>query len=362
MQKYSWNDVEKKVEEIKSRNLDIENAKIVLFGAGMNGSHAYKKLKDRCNIVGFSDNNKALWDKTHEGVKVIRPSELEKIENLVVILTVTGQHYNAILEQLKSLGVTFITYFDLCLSENFDKFEKVYNELLEDEFSKKTYRNLLLSHILIDENFLKEIFVRNQYFELPEFNLSTPKEVFVDCGAYAGDTMETFIINRAGTFNTMYSFEPTDKTFNAMCYRRERLLKEWALEENQVVVEQKAVGAKDGEIFFADEINAEKSNRISNKEEKKGQSLPVVSLDSYFKNIETKPTFIKADIEGAEIDLINGAKNIIVNNKPMMAICLYHSIDDLYEIPLLLKGMNPDYKMGVRHHMPNYYETVLYCY
>ncbi len=362
MIKYSWNDVEKKVEEIKNRNLNISKANIVLFGAGMNGSSAYKKLKDRCKVVGFSDNNSSLWSGTHEGIQVINPNDLKNIENLIVVVTVTGQHYQAILNQLDGLKLTYITYFELCLSENFEKFVKVYNDLIVDDFSRKTYTNIILSNLLRDESLLKEVFVRNQYFELPEFYLSTPKEVFVDCGAYAGDTMETFIHNRVGTFKRMYSFEPTDKTYKAMCYRRERLIREWALDESQIVVEQKAVSCENGSIFFADEINAEKSNRISNETEKKGQSIPMVALDSYFENIVDKPTFIKADIEGAEVDLINGAKNIIVNNKPLLAICLYHSVDDLYEIPLLLNKLNPEYKMDIRHHMPNYYETVLYCY
>ncbi len=362
MMEYSWENVEKIVSEIRNKKLDFNNSNIVLFGAGMNGSLAYQKLKVKYTVVGFSDNNSSRWGCTNEGLQIINPAELKNIENLLVVITVTGKPCKAISEQLDNLNLANLTYFELCISENFEQFNRVYNELLIDDFSKKTYRNIILGNLLQDESLLKEVFVKNQYFELPEFNLSTPKEVFVDCGAFAGDTMEAFIFNRAGTFKKMYCFEPTEKTYRAMNFRSERLIKEWALAERQIVLEQKVVGSENGSIFFADEINADKSNRMSNETDKKGQSITIVTLDSYFENIEDKPTFIKADIEGAEVDLINGAKSIIINHKPQLAICLYHCVDDLFEIPLLLKQLNPEYKMDIRHHMPNYYETVLYCY
>lgn len=45
-----------------------------------------------------------------------------------------------------------------------------------------------------------------------------------------------------------------------------------------------------------------------------------------------------------------------------LAICIYHKETDLYEIPILLKQLQAGYKMDIRHHMLNFYETVLYCY
>ena len=60
--------------------------------------------------------------------------------------------------------------------------------------------------------------------------------------------------------------------------------------------------------------------------------------------------------------MLKGAEELIRSGKPLLAICIYHRIEDLYEIPMLLKQFRPDYKMSIRHHMPNYYETVLYCY
>lgn len=356
-----WNQMKEIVQNIDLNRIDA-NAKIILFGAGMNGSFAYSKLKDKFNIVAFSDNNTSLWGKEHEGIPVIEPGKISEIENVFVFVTVTGQHYVSIKKQLEELELPFMIYMEYVLAQHFKDFEHVYLSLLEDEESKIVYSNILISHLLCTEKYLKEIFVRNQYFEIPEFNIPSTKEVFVDCGAFTGDTMESYVLNRAGMFKKIYSFEPTQKTYNALCYRRERLLREWALEEDQILPQKYAVSDEDKEVYFGSEINGEKSNRIFEKEESAVEKMECVALDSFFSDKKEMPTFIKADIEGAETDLILGARKIIMENRPLLAICVYHKVEDLYEIPMMLKKLNPDYKMSLRHHMPNYYETVLYCY
>ena len=296
------------------------------------------------------------------GVKITNPANLLNIENLVVIITVTGSYCPAIKKQLNEMHIKYITYAELVIANHFADFETVHSELLEDGFSKSTYRNIIMSYLETDVNYLKSVFARNQYFAIPEFNLSSTKEVFVDCGAFAGDTMENFINNRVGTFKKIYLFEPTEKTYKALGYRKERLLREWALEEEQIIVEKKAVSSQNKAIKFTSEINGDKSNRISTGKDDGSEEIQAVTLDSYFEAIKDKPTFIKADIEGAEGEMIQGAERIISEYKPMLAICVYHRIEDLYELPIKLKQLNSNYKMAIRHHMPNYYESVLYCY
>lgn len=73
-------------------------------------------------------------------------------------------------------------------------------------------------------------------------------------------------------------------------------------------------------------------------------------------------TFMKADIEGEELHMIRGAQKLIARHKPKLAICIYHNDEDLYEIPMELRRLNPEYKFALRHHKPQFYETVLYCW
>ena len=68
------------------------------------------------------------------------------------------------------------------------------------------------------------------------------------------------------------------------------------------------------------------------------------------------------DVEGAELKSLMGARNTIVKNHPRLAICAYHKLEDLYEIPEYILSLVPEYKFYLRHYASNAYELVLYAY
>lgn len=73
-------------------------------------------------------------------------------------------------------------------------------------------------------------------------------------------------------------------------------------------------------------------------------------------------TFIKMDIEGAEYQSLLGASKTIKKYRPKLAICLYHKLEDIIEIPYIILSINPDYKLVIRHYTTCNWETVLYAY
>ncbi len=87
--------------------------------------------------------------------------------------------------------------------------------------------------------------------------------------------------------------------------------------------------------------------------------IMTVSLDDTL--IGLNPNYIKLDIEGAERDAILGMKKIIQEQSPSLAICLYHKPQDLWELPLLINEINPNYDMYLRIYGSMGLETVLYC-
>ena len=77
--------------------------------------------------------------------------------------------------------------------------------------------------------------------------------------------------------------------------------------------------------------------------------------------LDEKIDFLKIDVEGAEMAVLKGAKNIIATHRPTMAISLYHNWNDLWVIPNYVKEMHTGYKLLIRQHMNNSFELVLYA-
>ena len=73
------------------------------------------------------------------------------------------------------------------------------------------------------------------------------------------------------------------------------------------------------------------------------------------------PTYMKFDVEGAEHDALVGGANTIRENKPVLAVCLYHRPEDLWDLPLLIRSIQPEYALFVRRHSDERWETVCYA-
>ena len=88
----------------------------------------------------------------------------------------------------------------------------------------------------------------------------------------------------------------------------------------------------------------------------------IIKLDDYFQNKNLKKIdYIKMDIEGAENDALNGSKYILNNYKPKLAISSYHTKNDLWTIPQIIKNSNPNYKIFFDHHLPIEWEACFYA-
>jgi hypothetical protein len=66
------------------------------------------------------------------------------------------------------------------------------------------------------------------------------------------------------------------------------------------------------------------------------------------------------DIEGFEEEAIWGARRLIKEHSPVLAICAYHNSDQIWRVPLLVKAINPDYQCLLRRYAEATYEIVWY--
>jgi FkbM family methyltransferase len=179
----------------------------------------------------------------------------------------------------------------------------------------------------------------------------TKDEVYVDCGGFDGDTLKDFYRATEGQFSKAIVFEPDPSNFkklNALAA---------ALPEDapaRVETFPCAVGRWSEEIIFqstgslSSHISAEGSLRV-----------PCESLDKVLLN--QRITFLKMDIEGAELDAISGAESLIRKNRPILTICLYHKQNHLWAIPLKIASYVSDYDYHLRTHGKDGWDLILYA-
>ena len=220
------------------------------------------------------------------------------------------------------------------------------HEMLCDDLSRKTYIAFLNSKLGGDEGLLYDVWRKDQYFPEDIIGLSD-REVFVDGGAYTGDTLLTFMRKTNNKYGKYYAFEPEPANaakLNALAGRRGF---------PNVSVIGKGLWNKADVLRFA----ASEEPSISAISGTGGTSIEVVAID----DAAPDATYIKMDVEGAELEALKGAAATIKRNRPKLAVCLYHKPGDLFEIPLFIKSLVPEYRLYLRQHQPVSCEMVLYA-
>lgn len=188
-----------------------------------------------------------------------------------------------------------------------------------------------------------------QYFDLPEMEWMD-EEFFVDCGSFDGNTSVILGNMIKDKLKKIVAFEPMADNIE-LC---ESNIKQIGVDYKII---NKGVWEKTTSIYFR---MAEHGMLVmSENDEKDSTRLEVTSLDETIG--DAKVTFIKMDIEGSELNALKGAKKIIQEQKPKLAICIYHLVDDFYRIPEYILSLNSDYRLFIRHYGTNSSETVLYA-
>lgn len=222
---------------------------------------------------------------------------------------------------------------------------------LADQESRDIIHNRCKTFLTGDLSYIDKNEINSHSYFSQDFYPISSDEVLFDCGAFTGDTIEDFVTFTNKKYKKIVAFEPDEKNVKRLnAFINNKI-------ENVVVI-QKATGDKNGKVAFLNNGNMS-SKTVDVKDSSDELSVDIVRLDNY---IDYHPTLIKMDIEGAELDSLIGATQIIKTLKPKLAICIYHMPFDFYEIPKFLKSLVPEYKFKVRQHESGFCETVLYAY
>lgn len=242
--------------------------------------------------------------------------------------------------KLPLVSPPFILDFKEDFLKNEKRYENIY-KLLKDDKSKKVFEKVLNFKMSFDLDFM-EGFTNNhseQYFDkeiIPDIKNIT----FVDGGAYVGDTLPQ-IIENFYDYKKIYCIEPNNLHIN--------IAKRDFSNQRNIEFINCGLGNKKTKI--------DEKQEVQNNCEHDYQALNINTIDNI---INEKVDFIKLDIEGAEQDAIEGAKETIKKYHPILAICIYHKADDWYKIPEIILDINSNYDIYLRHYMEGIYETVMY--
>jgi FkbM family methyltransferase len=240
------------------------------------------------------------------------------------------------------------------ISENLQSYIDL-SHRLADSYSVDTLFSILMFHLTCDPEWHLNISkpYSSLYFRSGLFSLGE-NESMVDCGASIGESTTALIDATKGRFGHSWMIEPDKyniKTLNNFLrkYKYGPLagklsLHPFALGSEEKTVDFNHVGWHGGSIAIGNQGNGE---------------VQVKRIESI---IDSPPSIIKMDIEGAELDALRGANHFIQDYRPKLFVSAYHRSSDLLEIPCFINELRDDYRIGLRHHTEDRWDTCLYFF
>lgn len=350
---------------------ELQQSKVFLYGAGITGRRILKLLDPyQIKIECIIDDDINKWGSRIEGIEIISCRQFEEIcTNLrhisVILTTIYGKTVLRTLNKIDNIEIyEMYGWLDKAYGLNNltigleDKTEigkfgdhigKI-KERLADTESCRVYEGLYDYMCSKDSNVIVDVCTEFEQYFIPEVLAAIHGPLnLVDGGAYVGELYQSIEKNHL-ELEHWYCFEADSDNYEKLLEQAKRV----KLEGKQICI-KKGLWDKEGILYF----DAEKNTVSRIVGYKTDNQVETISLNTYLK--DKSCNFIKMDIEGAEYPALRGAIDIIRRDRPILAISIYHSVEDYYRIPDYLMSKLKDYKYYVRHHALILSETVLYA-
>lgn len=338
--------------------LKAEKRPIFIYGMGDGALKIMSVFRERGIILaGIFASDDFVRGHSFEGYKVHKLSEVEEMVDDFVVVLAFAAGYQSIVDKIHEIAEKHTLYvpdvpvtggglftYEYCI-KNAEKLQQVYDSLYDD-YSRKVYSNIINFKISGDISYLDSVTTPKAeiYRDIIKPNMS---ETYVDLGAYNGDTIRELLEFTRGRYAGIYALEPDKKNY--------KKLSKFVDGMKYVYPYNAAAWCVDTELPFA--AKAGRQSAISASSE---SMIAARSVDSILGR--KAATIIKMDVEGFEREAIWGAAQTIARYAPKLMISLYHRNEDIFELPLLIKMLNPNYKLYIRHqlYIPAW-ETNLYA-
>jgi FkbM family methyltransferase len=349
-----------------TRALDVGNLQsLAIVGAAPEGRRLAQICRARgITIAAIVDDDPAKAGLVVEGVTIAPVQTLANLARSTPVVIASHRVLRAT-ERLRRLGFTTVVPFAMLqvLAPELFPPHMFYDALLDDLWTHRAEVQALHDRLADDRS--REVLEAVVGFRrtldpamlrpvLTEHDLYAPDglfefgddEVYVDAGSYDGDTIRSFISRVDGRFADIYAFEPDPVTF-------EKLRANFR-DEPRVHPFHAGLHSHGGSLRFRDDASRGAIFAADGEIE-----MPVTTIDDVLG--DRRLTYIKMNIEGAEIEALKGGRKAIGKWRPRLAISVYHRASDLWRLPQLVLELNPDYRLYLRQHDGGIIETVLYA-
>lgn len=336
---------------------------VAVLGTGPEGQRFVETCDSRrIEVVGVFDGNARKRGLKCAGRPILPSEALTRLPRSVPVVIASHRTLGAC-EGLRAQGFAAVplpllqvavperyvphVFYGRLLEDLFDNREKIaaLERSLADEQSRRTLDAVVAFRLTMDPVELREVIDWDLYGASGLVPLG-PEETYVDGGAFDGDSIQMFIEHVGGRYTGIYAFEPDRETFARLTARFGAA--------PRVELLNAGLFSRSGRLGFAAD-----GSRAARIDASGSGNIQVFGLDDVLRD---KPvTYIKMNIEGAEIDALAGAEKAIRRWAPKLAISVYHRPSDLWHIAEIVRWLRPDYRLYLRQHDGGLIETVLYA-
>lgn len=293
--------------------------------------------------------------RTFRGFEVKSVSQLENEIGDFAVAVAFASPLPEVIENIKNLSLrhkvlmpSVSVYGNEIFNKNFlkshlNEIETAYS-LLQDRQSKKVFENILRFQITGDLTYCFDCESgKDEAYEILNLNNA---ESYLDLGAYRGDTVDEFLRYVKG-YEKITAVEPDLKTYKKLTAHCESL-------QNCATLNN-SVWSENCTLFF------EGSRGRGSSAKSQGTESKAVCVDWLTENFG-RFSYMNIDIEGAEKEMLCGAKMTLKNHKPKICMAVYHKSEDIFALVNQINEINPQYKIYMRHHPHlTFWETNIYC-
>jgi FkbM family methyltransferase len=196
------------------------------------------------------------------------------------------------------------------------------------------------------------------YFRSGLFSFSE-HEKMVDCGASIGESTSALIGVTQGRYDRSWMIEPDRINVATL----QGFLRKYAgtAHEGKLSLHAVAVGEQPDEVPFQ-HLGTHGGSVLPAAKAQVCPRADYVRVQRIDDVVDDQPTILKMDVEGFELPALKGASGVITAGRPKLMVSAYHRATDLLEIPAYIDSIAPEYKIGLRHHTEDRWDTCLYFY